>query len=115
MTCSTPCGPATTRWTRPARPWRRSGTGCAADPAMFLAPLVHEFGWSMEDWTRLGRGTVVGHLLECAGQITGGYFADPGFKDVEGLARLGFPLAEVAEDGTAVITKVRGSGGLVTA
>ncbi|HEX8931031.1 MAG TPA: acyclic terpene utilization AtuA family protein [Actinomycetota bacterium] len=90
-------------------------TGRAADPAMFLAPLVHEFGWSMEDWTRLGRGTVVGHLLECAGQITGGYFADPGFKDVPDLARLGFPLAEVAEDGTAVVTKAPGSGGLVTA
>ena len=89
--------------------------GRVADPAMFLAPLVHEFGWSMEDWTRLGRGTVVGHLLECAGQITGGYFADPGFKDVPGLARLGFPLAEVAEDGTAVVTKVPGSGGHVTA
>ena len=86
-------------------------TGRAADPAMFLAPLVHEFGWSMEDWERLGRGTVVGHLLECAGQVTGGYFADPGFKDVPDLARLGFPLAEVAEDGTAVVTKVPGSGG----
>src|SRR3954469_1353490 len=54
----------------------------AAAPAMFLAPQIHEFGWSTEDWTRLGRGTVVGHLLECAGQITGGYFADPGLKDV---------------------------------
>src|SRR3712207_4470454 len=90
-------------------------TGRAADPSMFLAPLVHEFGWSMEDWTRLGRGTVVGHLLECAGQITGGYFADPGYKDVPDLARLGFPIAEVTEDGTAVITKVPGSGGTVTA
>ena len=83
-------------------------TGRVADPAMFLAPLIHEFGWSLEDWTRLGRGTVVGHLLECAGQITGGYFADPGYKDVPDLARLGFPIAEVAEDGTAVITKVAG-------
>jgi Acyclic terpene utilisation family protein AtuA len=90
-------------------------TGRAADPAMFLAPQIHEFGWAMQDWTRLGRGTVVGHLLECAGQITGGYFADPGFKDVPDLARLGFPIAEVAEDGTAVITKVPGSGGMVTA
>jgi Acyclic terpene utilisation family protein AtuA len=90
-------------------------TGRAADPAMFLAPQVHEFGWSMGDWTRLGRGTVVGHLLECAGQITGGYFADPGFKDVPDLARLGFPLAEVSADGAAVITKVPGSGGMVTA
>ena len=89
-------------------------TGRAADPAMFLAPQIRAFGWSMEDWTRLGRGTVVGHLLECAGQITGGYFADPGFKDVPNLARLGFPVAEVVADGTAVITKVPGSGGMVT-
>jgi len=89
-------------------------TGRVADPALFLAPLIHEFGWSLQDWTRLGRGTAVGHLLECAGQVTGGYFADPGIKDVPDLARLGFPLAEVAEDGTATITKVAGSGGRVT-
>lgn len=90
-------------------------TGRTADPAMYLAPLVHEFGWSMDDWTSLGRGTIVGHLLECAGQITGGYFADPGFKDVPDLARLGFPIAEVGADGNAVISKVAGSGGRVTA
>ncbi len=89
-------------------------TGRVGDPAMFLAPLVHAFGWAMDDWQRLGRGTLVGHLLECAGQVTGGYFADPGFKDVAGLARLGFPLAEVDADGDAVITKVPGSGGAVT-
>jgi hypothetical protein len=89
-------------------------TGRAADPALVLGPLIHEFGWAMDDWVRLGRGTVVGHLLECAGQITGGYFADPGQKDVSGLARLGFPLAEVAPDGSAIITKVAGSGGAVT-
>ena len=89
-------------------------TGRVADPAMFLAPMIREFGWSLEDWDRLGRGTVVGHLLECAGQVTGGYFADPGFKDVPDLARLGFPLAEVGEDGDAVLTKVAGSGGRVT-
>jgi len=89
-------------------------TGRAADPSLFLAPLVHELGWAMDDWTRLGRGTLVGHLLECAGQVTGGYFADPGYKDVAGLARLGFPLAEVDDDGTAVITKVAGSGGRVS-
>ncbi|MGV3654048.1 MAG: acyclic terpene utilization AtuA family protein, partial [Noviherbaspirillum sp.] len=90
-------------------------TGRAADPALVLAPLIHEFGWAMDDWHRLGQGTLVGHLLECAGQITGGYFADPGYKDVAGLARLGFPIGEVWEDGTAVITKVEGSGGQVTA
>jgi hypothetical protein len=88
-------------------------TGRVADPALFMAPLVHEFGWHMDDWPALGRATVVGHLLECAGQITGGYFADPGYKDVADLARLGFPLAEVGEDGSAVITKVAGSGGTV--
>lgn len=89
-------------------------TGRVADPALFLAPMIHHFGWGMEDWARLGQGTIIGHLLECAGQITGGYFADPGYKDVADLARLGFPLAEVAPDGSAVITKVAGSGGRVT-
>ena len=89
-------------------------TGRVADPSLFLAPLMHEFGWSASDWNLLGQGTVIGHLLECAGQVTGGYFADPGYKDVPGLAHLGFPLAEVAEDATAVITKVEGSGGKVT-
>jgi len=89
-------------------------TGRVADPALFLAPLIHEFGWAMDDWDLLGKGTLVGHLLECAGQVTGGYFADPGYRDVPDLARLGFPLAEVSSDGSAVITKVAGSGGCVT-
>ena len=89
-------------------------TGRIADPSLFLAPLVHEFGWALDDWPRLGQGLCLGHLLECAGQVTGGYFADPGVKDVPGLARLGFPLAEAAEDGTFVVTKVPGSGGEVT-
>ena len=89
-------------------------TGRAADPALFMAPLVHEFGWSLDDADTLGQGVVVGHLLECAGQITGGYFADPGFKDVPNLARLGFPIGEVTADGSVVITKVASSGGHVT-
>jgi len=89
-------------------------TGRTADPSLFLAPMVHEFGWAFDDWRRLGRGTAIGHLLECAGQVTGGYFADPGFKDVPGLARLGFPLAEVDEDGGAVLTKVEEAGGRIT-
>ncbi len=90
-------------------------TGRASDPALFLAPMVEAFGWAMDDWDLLGRGTVAGHLLECAGQVTGGYFADPGFKDVAGLARLGFPIGEVSEDGGLVVTKVAGSGGEVSA
>ena len=88
-------------------------TGRVADPALFLAPLAHEFGWPLDNWDLLGQGTVVGHLLECAGQLTGGYFADPGYKDVPNLARLGFPIAEVSDDGAAVFTKVEGSGGLL--
>lgn len=89
-------------------------TGRVADPSLFLAPQMFEFGWAADDWQRLGRGTMVGHLLECAGQVSGGYFADPGFKDVDELARLGFPLAEIDADGEAVITKVAGSGGQVS-
>ncbi|AZE79729.1 acyclic terpene utilization AtuA family protein [Pseudomonas synxantha] len=89
-------------------------TGRVADPSLFLAPQMFEFGWAADDWQRLGRGTLVGHLLECAGQVSGGYFADPGFKDVDDLARLGFPLAEVDADGQALITKVAGSGGRVS-
>jgi Acyclic terpene utilisation family protein AtuA len=90
-------------------------TGRASDPALFLAPMVHAFGWAMDDWNLLGQGTVAGHLLECAGQVTGGYFADPGYKDIADLARLGFPIGEVGEDGGLVVTKVEGSGGAVTA
>lgn len=89
-------------------------TGRVADPSLFLAPQMFEFGWVADDWQRLGRGTLVGHLLECAGQVSGGYFADPGFKDVDDLARLGFPLAEIDADGNALITKVSGSGGQVS-
>jgi hypothetical protein len=88
-------------------------TGRVADPSLFLAPQLFTFGWAQDDWVRLGRGTLIGHLLECAGQITGGYFADPGVKDVADLARLGFPLAEVDSEGSAVISKVAGSGGRI--
>ena len=89
-------------------------TGRVADPSLFLAPAIYEFGWDMNNWDLLGQGTVMGHLLECAGQVTGGYFADPGLKDVPDPARLGFPIAEVREDGTFVVTKVPDSGGTVT-
>ena len=89
-------------------------TGRVGDPALYLAPLIHEFGWSMDDWDSLGRGTLAGHLLECAGQITGGYFADPGFKDVPRLGHLGFPIGIVDAAGGLEITKVPQSGGAVT-
>jgi hypothetical protein len=90
-------------------------TGRSADPSLFLGPMLYELGWDYENYALIGQGSVIGHLMECAGQITGGYFADPGYKDVEGLERLGFPICEVYEDGTAFITKVEGSGGQITA
>lgn len=89
-------------------------TGRVGDPALFVGPLAHAFGWSLDDAPLIGRATVIGHLLECAGQLTGGYFADGARKQVAGLARLGFPLAEVSGDASAVVTKVAGSGGLVS-
>src|SRR3981081_1320664 len=58
-------------------------TGRAPDTGVFLGPMIHAFGWAMDDWNLLGQGTIAGHLLECAGQITGGYLADPGDKDVQ--------------------------------
>ncbi|HET9977355.1 MAG TPA: acyclic terpene utilization AtuA family protein [Burkholderiaceae bacterium] len=88
-------------------------TGRVSDPALFLAPLMHHFGWRADDWPRLGQGTLVGHLLECAAQASGGYIADPGRFDVPDLHDVGFPLAEVAADGRAVITKLAGTGGRI--
>ena len=89
-------------------------TGRVADPALFLALLRHHFGWPPDAWQVLGAGTVVGHLLECAGQVSGGYFADPGYKDISDLAYIGFPIAEVESDGSACITKLENTGGLVS-
>ena len=88
-------------------------TGRVADPSLFVAPLMAHFGWAADDWHRLGQGLVVGHLLECAAQVSGGYLADPGHVDVPDLVRVGFPLAEVSADGSAVITKLPDTGGRV--
>ncbi|SFB88980.1 acyclic terpene utilization AtuA family protein [Spirosoma endophyticum] len=86
-------------------------TGRVADPSLFVSPLVHEFGWSLDEADQIGQGTVIGHLLECAGQLTGGYFADPGRKNVPDMAHLGHPFADVSRDGAAVFGKVAGTGG----
>lgn len=88
-------------------------TGRVADPSLFVAPLMAHFGWAADDWQRLGQGLLVGHLLECAAQVSGGYLADPGSVEVPDLHRVGFPLAEVSGDGSAVITKLPGTGGRV--
>jgi len=87
--------------------------GRTTDSALALGPLIFEFGWGEGDLDRLAQGTVAGHLLECGGQVTGCYFADPGFKDVPDLAHAGFPIAECQADGTFNITKPEGTGGLV--
>ena len=84
-----------------------------ADACLFLAPMIYEFGWDMEDHDRMAAGMILGHLVECGAQVCGGYFADPGFKDVPRLAELGNPILEVREDLTAFIRKVPGSGGLL--
>ena len=89
-------------------------TGRVADPSLFLAPMVHEYGWQLDDLDRLARGTSIGHLLECAGQLCGGYYAEPGRKDVPDMAHLGFPYAEVDADGNATLGKVEGTGGCIT-
>jgi hypothetical protein len=89
-------------------------TGRVADPSLFVAPIVHHYGWGEDDLDRIAQATCIGHLLECAGQICGGYFADPGRKDVPDMATLGFPFADVDETGAAEIGKVDGSGGRIT-
>ena len=88
-------------------------TGRVADPSLFAAPLIHEFGWDLADWNRLGQAHGIGHLLECGMHVTGGYFADPGFKDVPDPWNLGYPIAEVDGDGVAVLSKLDGTGGAI--
>ncbi|UTA66368.1 acyclic terpene utilization AtuA family protein [Emticicia sp. 21SJ11W-3] len=88
-------------------------TGRVADPSLFLAPMIHEFGWATDNYELMGKGTVIGHLLECAGHITGGYFADPIKKPVPDMDKLGHPFADIDADGTAIISKVEGTGGVV--
>jgi len=88
-------------------------TGRVADAALFLAPMVHELPWRWDDWDKLAQGIVVGHLLECSGQATGGNFGGD-WRSIPDLAHIGYPIAEVWESGEAVITKAPGTGGRVS-
>lgn len=90
-------------------------TGRTGDPSLALAPLIHHFGWRADDWDKLAVGALAGHLLECGAQVTGGYYYDPGFKDVPDPANIGFPIAEVGADGALAITKADRTGGVVNA
>jgi hypothetical protein len=87
--------------------------GRVADPSLTVGPALAHFGWARDDWQRLARATMAGHLLECGAQLSGGYYADPGYKDVPGLARLGYPIAEINADGDCVLTKPAGTGGRI--
>ena len=87
--------------------------GRVADPSLAVGPAMAHFDIGADDWERLGRATMAGHLLECGAQVTGGYFADPGYKDVAGLDRVGFPIAEIGADGGCVIGKANDTGGVV--
>ena len=90
-------------------------TGRVADPALALGAVAAHFDWSFDNLDLIAAGTMAGHLLECGGQVTGGYFADPGMKDVPDLANLGFPIVEISADGAMVVTKPEGTGGCVNA
>lgn len=90
-------------------------TGRVSDPALTIGPLIHEFNWDIDsNPVQMGQAVLAGHLLECAGQVTGGYFADPGYKDVPNLEKLGFPIIEIDDTGNFYISKVQGSGGVVS-
>ena len=90
-------------------------TGRVADPSLTLGPAMAFFGWSDDNWHALAGATMAGHLLECGAQVTGGYFADPGLKDVPEIHNIGFPIAEIEFDGSCIITKANNTGGLVNA
>jgi hypothetical protein len=86
-------------------------TGRVADPSLFVGPMLHEFGWSYDDYPKLAQATAAGHLLECTASVTGGCFGWPGVKDVPDLARNGYPFADAKADGSIVLGKTPGSGG----
>lgn len=88
-------------------------TGRVADPSLTVGPAMAHFGWAADDWDRLARATMAGHLLECGAQVCGGYYADPGIKDVPDLAEVGYPIAEIDAEGHCVLGKAAGTGGCV--
>ncbi len=86
-------------------------TGRCVDSALALGPLLHEFGWGLEDLDALSQGSLAGHLLECGPQSTGGLLTD--WRDIASWHDIGYPIAECRRDGSFVLTKAEGTGGLV--
>ena len=90
-------------------------TGRTTDTGLTLAPMIHEFGWKPEEWDKMAAGTIAGHILECGGQASGGNFGSAGeWAKVQNFLHLGYPIAEVSEDGSALLTKAPGTGGRVS-
>lgn len=87
--------------------------GRVADPSLVVGPAMAHFGWSSSDWQALGSATIAGHLLECGTQVTGGYYAIPGLKEIPGMHSLGFPIAQIDEKGDILICKAHATGGCV--
>jgi len=88
-------------------------TGRVADASLFLAPLIHEFGWEWDDWDRLSAGVTIGHLLECSAQVAGGNYSGDWWAHGD-FSRPGFPIAECSRSGEAIITKPAGTDGIVS-
>ena len=88
-------------------------TGRVSDPSLTVGPAIAHYGWSDTEWDKLAGATMAGHMLECGAQVTGGYFADPGMKDVPDIANIGYPITEIAPDGSCIVTKAAHTGGLV--
>jgi hypothetical protein len=87
-------------------------TGRVVDSALVLGPLIHEFGWAPDDYERMAAGSLIGHLLECGAQASGGIFTD--WREVGDYAEIAYPIAECRADGSAIITKLESMGGLVS-